>query len=259
MTKVAGKSVLCVKSELHLNQDGVETGDGLATLPVKGLLHQIIAEAEPEIVITTGTSGAVTAEQALGSVVVTRGARFRLDGELRNEPFNGVQYNSDWEVPTSRMGDAIQIMRRFSDRIVEPPFAPPSKRFDDYQGGLVHGRTNEPKIWLDERDMPKNHPILSVDSFEFGTSANNLFDEGCACEMGDAVLGLVCDELGDDAPDWLVVRNLSIPQINADLPDKPRGLDMQTHWSVWYHETFGYWTSVNGALTCWAVIAGMES
>jgi hypothetical protein len=33
---------------------------------------------------------------------------------------------------------------------------------------------------------------------------------------------------------------------------------MQAHWAVWYYEKYGYWTSVNGALACWAVIAGLE-
>jgi hypothetical protein len=33
-TRVGAIPVLCMKSELHLNQDGVKTGDGTATLPV---------------------------------------------------------------------------------------------------------------------------------------------------------------------------------------------------------------------------------
>ena len=97
--------------------------------------------------------------------------------------------------------------------------------------------------------------------FEFGTSTNKLEQEGCAVEMGDAVLGLVADELGAGAPKWAVVRNLSDPQINGDLPTKtktsPRELDMQAHWAVWYYQSYGYWTSVMGALATWGIIAGM--
>ena len=37
-TRVGNTRVLCVKSELHLNQDGVRTAAGKATLPVKRLL-----------------------------------------------------------------------------------------------------------------------------------------------------------------------------------------------------------------------------
>ena len=54
-------------------------------------------------------------------------------------------------------------------------------------------------------------------------------------------------------PGWLVIRNVSDPVINADLPRAP--VDMQAHWAVWYYETFGYWTSVNSAIATWAMIA----
>ena len=46
LVTVGARSVLCMKSELHLNQDGVRTGDGTATLPVKDFFQQIIAEDE---------------------------------------------------------------------------------------------------------------------------------------------------------------------------------------------------------------------
>ena len=61
-----------------------------------------------------------------------------------------------------------------------------------------------------------------------------------------------------DPPDWVVVRNISDPQINGDLPTEPRALNMQTHWAVWYYEAYGYWTSVTGALATWAIIAGVS-
>src|SRR4051812_1682122 len=58
MTKVGNKVVLCFKSELHLNQDGIETppngAPGNASLPVKDLFHQIIDEARPSHFFTVG-------------------------------------------------------------------------------------------------------------------------------------------------------------------------------------------------------------
>jgi hypothetical protein len=60
-TDVGGMSVVCFKSELHLNQDGIRDPNvpGTATLPVKGLFAQLIDEVQPNVVITTGTSGGV--------------------------------------------------------------------------------------------------------------------------------------------------------------------------------------------------------
>ena len=102
-----------------------------------------------------------------------------------------------------------------------------------------------------KRKMPAFHPILTTDYFEFGTSTNHLELEGCAVEMGDAVLGLVTSEM-TNPPRWAVVRNLSDPQINDALEK-----DLQADYAVWYYTKFGYWTSVMGALATWGIIAGL--
>jgi nucleoside phosphorylase len=258
-TKIGSKSVLCMKSELHLNQDGVATGPGTATLPVKDLFRQIIDEAKPQLILTVGTSGGVKHEHDLGDVVVTRAAKFRLADEVAKEPFAGKTYRSDWAIPTQRFPDAEKLMAKHARELEEPDFGPPTKRYG-FDGPLLKSQPpNAPSIHIDDGEsMPKFHPILTTDFFEFGTSANNLWTEGCAVEMGDAVLGLVAEELGDAAPDWAIVRNLSDPMINGDLPTKPHKPDMQAHWAVWYYEAYGYWTSVMGALATWGIIAGLE-
>ncbi|MEA2365480.1 MAG: hypothetical protein QOI32_992, partial [Thermoleophilaceae bacterium] len=124
-TKIGNTSVLCMKSELHLNQDGVGTGPGTATLPVKDLFRQIIEEAKPKLVLTVGTSGGVKLEHDLGDVVVTRAAKFRLADEFAKEPFAGKTYTSDWEIPTKRLADAEKLMAKHAKEVAEPDFAPP--------------------------------------------------------------------------------------------------------------------------------------
>ena len=71
-TMVGNTKVLCMKSELHLNQDGVKTGEGTATLPVKDFFKQIIDEVQPKVFLTIGTAGSVYDAFGLGDVVVTR-------------------------------------------------------------------------------------------------------------------------------------------------------------------------------------------
>ena len=73
---VGKRKVVCFKSELHMNQDGVEHEDGKATLPVADLFHQMIDEVQPSLVITVGTAGGTFADHELGDVVVTRAAKF---------------------------------------------------------------------------------------------------------------------------------------------------------------------------------------
>jgi len=64
-------------------------------------------------------------------------------------------------------------------------------------------------------------------------------------EMGDAALGLACDELASP-PHWAAVRNMSDPTINGDLPAKQYPLNEQTTWAVGYYTAYGRWTSHAG-------------
>ncbi len=269
--KIGKLNVICFKSELHLNQDGVwldkdgneaATKTGYATLPVKDMFIQLIEEIKPTHVITVGTAGATFLEHGLGDVVVTRGAKFRLTDEFKNEPYNGkeiegAQYKSEWKVPVKYFDEAMAMMKSLRKNLVEPAFTTPTKRYDK---NIVPMKSwpNDAMIRLDGKgEMEEFHPIVTTDFFEFGTSGNHMEKEGAAVEMGDAVLGMVCEEM-QDPPKWLVVRNISDPQINADLPTEPATLNMQIHWAVWYYEKYGYWTSINSALTTWAVIAGLN-
>jgi nucleoside phosphorylase len=254
-TSIGDKTVLCVKSELHMNQDGVRTGDGTATLPVARLFRQLIAEVQPRLVITTGTAGATYADHDLGDAIITRAAKFRCTQEFAHEPFASSEYRCDVEVPQKYFDAAKELLGVHAQELTEPDFGPPTTRYQmPGDRPLLPGRRNHPALRVDGRDFEAFRPMLTTDFFEFGTSENRLAHEGCGVEMGDAVLGLVCDELGADAPRWLVVRNASDPQINGLLPE-----DVQAMWAVWFYEQYGYWTSLSSAIACWAVIAGDES
>ncbi len=253
---LAQKRVLCFKSELHLNQDGVRTGEGTASLPVNDLFKQIIDEANPALILTVGTAGSVTEEFGLGDVVITRAAKFRLQDEFRSEPFKATAYRSNWEIPTKHLKAAEKLMAPFAEDLREPPFGPPTKSYD-WPGPLLSRPLRKPKIRLDGRDMRAFHPILTTDFFEYGTSENRLDRFGCGVEMGDAVLGLACSEL-EDPPNWGVVRNMSDPVINGALPTKDYRLNEQTTWAVGYYTAYGMITSICGAIATWAIIAGLD-
>jgi len=153
------------------------------------------------------------------------------------------------------------LMATFADRLKEPIFGPPTKRhqgtawkLDRYSTARIIHEAGD-----GEEKIPEFHPILTTDYFEFGNSNNfaELWADGCGVEMGDAVLGLVCTEDLVDPPKWLVIRNISDPQINGDITSLPRSINMQVHWAVWYYEAYGYWTSIMSALTVWAVVAAL--
>jgi Phosphorylase superfamily len=257
LVTIGDRRVLCMKSELHLNQDGVATGQGTATLPVKAFFQQVIEETKARYVLSVGTAGSVFDAFGLGDVIVTRAAKFKLSQEFRNEPFNGQTYTSDWPLPTARLAQAETLMAGFADELALPAVGAPAPGYP-LDGELLAPPTPQPKIRLDGRDMPAFHPILTTDYFEYGTTVNRLDHEGAGVEMGDAALGLACSELADP-PYWGIVRNMSDPVINGALPAKEFHLNEQTTWAVGFYTAYGKWTSVIGALATWGIVADLPA
>jgi Phosphorylase superfamily len=254
-TRIGNRSVLCVKSELHLNQDGVRTGPGTATLPVARFIQQMYDEVKPKLVITVGTAGGTLPNAELGDVMITRAVKFRCTQEFRSEPFANSLYTSKATIRRKHLTTARHLMAALAHNLIEPDFGPPTE-FYDFPGPNLPGHVNKPNILIEGTDFPARLPMLTTDFFEFGTSTNGLDQHGCGVEMGDAAFGLVDERLGGAGPKWLVIRNASDPRINGNLPvGPPAAVDMQAHWAVWYYEAFGYWTSVNSAIVTWSQIA----
>jgi uridine phosphorylase len=243
-TQVGKKNVLVMKSDLHLHTD-VKIVNGKPTLPIQDLYSQIIDEAQPETFLTIGTAGGVYPDMLLGDTVVTRGAKFLFFSAFKNEPFNNKSYQSNWKIAADDMDAAITIMQQFRSMLTGS--APPD----------VHCTPEpnvKPAVYFDgQKKIPAFHPILTTDIFEFGTTVNRLDKKGMAVEMDDAVLAMVAKGKGAKAPNWAVVRNLSDPIINGDLP-----LQQQKKCAVFYYSNYGAWTSVMGALATWAIIRGLK-
>lgn len=228
MVEVAGRKVLLFKSELHLNTDG-------ETLPLVQLVRQVIEDSGPALVLSTGTSGGVDPAHHLGDVVVTSSARFHLGDELASARFNGETFASSWHPPTSLAARAEELMTPVRELAVTPP-----------TGHFQTGTRMEPVTHL-PRVVFSNLPILTTDFFEFGTTTNRLHEIGCCVEMDDAVVAMVCQELGVE---FGFARNISDPVIIGELPPA-----LQRAWAVVTYRRRGLFTSTNGALATWALVA----
>lgn len=225
-TKIGSKTVLCFKSELHLARDG-------SKLPVKDLWLQLISEVKPKVVITTGTAGAIGKNILLGDVVVSRNVRFDCNRTFKNQPFNNKIYTSTGPISSKYFSVAnSKLMTVNADRL------PAAKR--------------TPKIINKVSKTIKRVDVVTTDFFAYDNTVDTfkLQALGSAVEMGDAVLGLVCKQLGTDAPKWVAVRNASDPQIDGSLSSKD-----QIQMAARIYEKYGYWTTVESAIACWAIIA----
>jgi nucleoside phosphorylase len=224
-TTIGSKSVVVFKSDSHMSQDGPQ-------LPNADVWLQIIQEVRPSLVITTGTAGGIGNECEVGDVIVSPIVRFDCISKFKKEPFAQANYVS--EAPKTKH------------------FAQARSLFKTNAGQLPKTNTRPPKI-VRVPISGLGESVVTTDFFGFDTSDNHykLQGLGSVSEMGDAVLGLVAQEMGTEAPRWLALRNVSDPQISAT------GLTLQQQGALaaQIYKGFGRWSTVCSAITCWASIA----
>jgi phosphorylase superfamily protein len=228
--RIGQNRVLCMKSDLHLSQDGPH-------LPVRDLWKQIISESGAKLVITTGTAGGVGSEIVLGDVVVTKSVQFDCHRTFKKAPFAQASYTD------AHARGAASAHFALADRSLIAANA-----------NRLPASARPPKILAAAHSKPET--VLTTDFFAFDDTTDSyglraFSPNARAVEMGDAVLGLVCAEDIENPPAWAIVRNASDPQM-----DGSQELKQQAGEAAHIYEKYGFWTTVNSAIACWAVIAG---
>jgi nucleoside phosphorylase len=251
MTAVGGKSVLVFKSNLHLHQDYI-VRDGHPTMPIRTLFQQIIQQCQPAYFFCIGTAGGTFPNKPLGSVAMSRAVKWDCAKDFAHEPFaHDPPYTSNWAPSLAQKSAALSLMGAFTRNLEIPP----SGSYGHCPcSALQPGEGSPPAatFMIDGQDgVPAFMPVLTTDYFEFGTDQNDLYQQGMAVEMDDAVLGLVCSTLASP-PKWASIRNYSDPAINGALP-----MQQQETCASEIYMKYGYWTSVLGAIGTWSIIAGL--
>ena len=226
---VAGRRVVVFKSDSHMSQDTTkkQPPQGV-TLPNEDLWLQIIEETRAKLVITTGTSGGIGKLCEVGDVVISPIVRFDGTKWLKTSPYGQANFR-DGAPSRKRLQTARTLFKANSAQ-------------------LPKDNVRQPRIAV-STSLPQC--VLTTDFFGFDTSDNHwgLRGLGAVCEMGDAILGLVTSRMGNAAPAWVAVRNVSDPQIKAQGTRKD-----QAHEAAQIYKGFGRWSSVCSAIACWALI-----
>ncbi|MBC9877290.1 hypothetical protein G8O24_08015 [Bradyrhizobium sp. INPA01-394B] len=234
--KLVGKRVICLKSGLHLDHDTYNPGTPApATLPMLDLWKQIIAETRAELIVTTGTGGAIGANVLLGDAVVAKATVFNCTRQFAGKPFRNASY------PTTALPAS---------------FALPPAAMLNVNAALVaeSGDQQHPggvPVIFHDGSVVADPKIVTTDTFAFDNTTNSagLQGLGQACDMGDASLGLIISELGQGAPEWAAIRNASDPQIDGTLTPKEQG-DIAYH----TYTKYGGVTSAASVLAAWSLI-----
>jgi len=189
-TTIGDKSVVIFKSDSHMSQDGPQ-------LPNIDVWRQIVLEVRPKLVITTGTAGGIGKQFEVGDVIVSPVVRFDCTAKFKKKPFGRAHFASSAAKATH--------------------FATAGSLFKANAAQLPKENQRLPKI-IRVPVKGLGSSVVTTDFFGFDTSNDHykLQGLGDVCEMGDAILGLVASDMGESAPRWLAIRNVSDPQIKAD-------------------------------------------
>lgn len=224
---IGSTKVLLIKSDLHLATDD-------ATAPVRALWGQMIGDAKPRLVITTGTAGGIDISTVEGDVSIANEAIFDCRRTFAKAPFAGKTYSSE---PVDLMPSPTVLRHLLSINA----------------GALKPVAIRPPHIFTGQA-------VITTDFFAFDTQSDyyglRAFDaEARMVEMDDATLGLACAEDIADPPLWLSVRNASDPQISSSVGN----LEAQSKDAESIYSRFGYETSIGSSIVTWGIIVGHNS
>jgi nucleoside phosphorylase len=223
-TRIGERQVTLFKSDSHMSQDGPDLSNAT-------VFKQLIGDCSPDWVITTGTGGGIGAQFEVGDVIVSRFVTFDCHKSFAH--LDGQSFACDVDAPSGRFATADALFG------ANAHFLPPDN-------------SRPPKI---VSSGSKKTGILTTDFFGFDNSDDTygLQGRGDLSEMGDAVLGMVCEELGASAPKYTIVRNVSDPQIDsANLT-----LAEQKQLAATIYQAYGRWSTICSAIVCWAIVAAL--
>jgi nucleoside phosphorylase len=222
--RIGTKQVTLFKSDSHMSQDGPALANAV-------VWKQIIEDCQPAWVITTGTGGGIGPTLEVGDVIVSRFVTFDCKRDFKK--LNGESFSCTTKTPGEKFKAAESL-------------------FGANAGMLPKDNTRPPKI-ISARSAHTG--ILTTDFFGFDNTADTygLEGKGDLSEMGDAVLGMVCKELGAEAPSYVIVRNVSDPQIDST----GLTLEQQTNLAGSIYQGYGLWSSICSAIVCWAIVAAL--
>ncbi|MEP6561511.1 MAG: hypothetical protein ABJD68_10635 [Nakamurella sp.] len=228
LTSIGPRTVVVVKSDLHPVTDGPK-------LPICTLWAQMIDQVKPRLVITTGTAGGIGGDTLLGDVIVSQHLRWDCTKKFQHDPFAQQAYTSTGPALATTTyqlaaGTLIPVNAVHLPAAARPP-------------GIVTRAGADPAS------------VLTTDFFAFDDAANSYGlrtyePTARAVEMDDSALPLACTDLADPPP-WVSVRNASDPQMTGGT------IKDEAQQAAAIYEKYGYWTTINSAITCWAVITSL--
>ncbi len=235
--------------------------DGLSAM-----LRAILEDTKPDRIYTIGTAGGARLTEKLGDSVIANSAMLSLQRPQNTiDPDNGSMYRCATWYPSTALVEQVESKLLFRmDRVVTEQSLkdlfrqlkathPEDQGIGDLSVEDLINDPLSPKSLATPKVWPlKDTPLLTTD-FYFIAGGDNA-DAYSFLEMDDAIIGREANKLGVR---FACLRNISDPIVPLLTQHGKRISDgVRADWSGLIYNTFGTYTSFNGALATWATIAG---
>jgi len=240
--EINGETVLLFKSNTHLDWPGAAV--------LIDMIKRLAAEVQPSLILSIGTAGGTKPNDHVGTVrAVSAGTLYESGKAQPSWP----EYKNGWSANGATLSNP-----KFKQLLFPVP-----TRTSDLQALCAKFNqsyhTNYTLAELDPGGLNLGDPtpqidnqtgggasLLTASTFLVGTTAGT-YANYAVIEMDDAVIGEACAGAGMA---FGFVRNLSDPAQNAALPSKVQG-----NWGSAVYDQYGFYTSYNGAVAAWAMLA----
>jgi nucleoside phosphorylase len=242
LVEVGTSKVLLFKSNTHYAASQGEQN-------LEALTNRFIQTVKPKLILSVGTAGGARSSDPIGTVnVVHTDVLYES-----NQPQNlWPSYSDPWKPNWALLGSSGLSQLLFGVPTKASDLAAIGTQFNSFYstsyplatlnpGGLNMG-ASVPAI---NNLTPTGTALVTAKSFVVATTSGNLAKFACV-EMDDAVIAKAA--LGKTA--FGSVRNISDPIQNAALPEKVQG-----NWGEAIYTAYGMYTSYNGAIAAWALLA----
>lgn len=250
--------VLLFKSNSHLAH-----APGLGALA--DMTARIIREVQPRFLYSIGTAGGTRLDQKLGDVVITNCASIELQDPINQAYFDwsGKTFScGNWFAPETHIAAAREHLFFSLANVVTYPAlqALVAKLHEQVPGSdaiTLDDVLNPPLLpeSLHTSDVlpMKDTPLLTTDYYFIADATDAA--KFSFLEMDDAVLAKVSIEMNVRCA---FARNISDPVVpSAGGDGTTLAPEVRKRWSGLIYETYGLYTSVNGAIAAWATLAGI--
>ena len=242
LVQIGASKVLLFKSNTHLDWPG-ETY-------LASLIDLLITSVKPSLILSIGTAGGAETGDHVGTVRAVSAGTLYEQGTV---PASWPVYQNAWKGIDMVLASPGFAKLLFPIPTTADDLASLVSQFNDYYHQAYtladldpNGLNNADPVPAISDQTGDGSSLLTTPTFVVGTTAG-LYQSYVCIEMDDAIIGQVCKTAGVA---FGFVRNVSDPVQNAALPT-----NIQGNWGSTIYDCYGFYTSYNGALAAWALLA----